>query len=245
MRIKKLLILISLFLVIASSHLPAGGQGSRFVISQLKFPGNWDPYPGVFSQLKHYLTNTTSIRVMPQRRVLEAGDKKLFYSPFIIFTGKGAYPPFSSGEIRNLKRYIRGGGLIMIDSAGDEAFKESVNRTMKRIFPDKEFTPIPDDHAVFRSFYLVKFVSGRHIRKPYLEGIEVEGRVGVILSENDIWGAWQRDRMGNFAQTLLPGRPGQRKEAVKLALNIAIYSVCGTYKSDPVHIPHIERKLGR
>ncbi|MGM0442120.1 MAG: DUF4159 domain-containing protein [Elusimicrobiota bacterium] len=221
------------------------GQGNKFVLAQLKYSGNWDPYPGMFEPVYKYLTNTTSINMIKERRIITLNDNLLFYSPFLLFTGRGSYPEFSAGEIENLRRYIRGGGILFIDTAGDEAFSKSVDRTIEKVFPSRDFTKIPNDSAVFKSFYLIDFVSGRDINVPYLEGIKLDSRFGIIKSDNDLPGVWPRDRAGNFKYDLLPGKLSQRKEALKLTLNILIYSVSGTYKTDPVHRPHIERKKGR
>lgn len=226
---------------------PAGadGQGSWFVYAQLEYPGNWDPYPDAFRHIYRYLTNTTSIRTMEERRVLSLDDKELFYSPFVIFTGRGGYPEFTEEQIVNLRRYIEGGGIILIDTCGDAEFAFCADRTIKRAFPRDEYRKIPSDHAIFRSFYLVDYVSGRVLNSPYLEAITVGSRAAVIKSTNDILGVWPRDQLGNWEYEIMPGKFGQRKEAIKLTLNMLIYSVCGTYKNDPVHEPYINQKLRR
>ena len=240
---RKLIISIIFFL---SYAIPAaGGQGSEFVFSQLKYPGNWDPYPESHSEILHYLETTTSMRVQKERRVVDAGSKLLFSSPFLFITGKGRYPEFNEQEILNLRRYVEGGGIILLDTCGDAAFNECADRTFSRVLPGYEYRKIPQDHAVFRSFYLIDYVSGRIINTPYLEGIVVDSRYSVIKSANDLAGVWPRDPMGNWKYKLVPGNYRQRKEAVKLTLNILMYSVCGTYKNDPVHEPSIKRKLGR
>ncbi len=133
----------------------------------------------------------------------------------------------------------------MIDTASDRDFEISADRLISRAFPDKSYAAIPSDHAVYRSFYLVDYVSGRRISSPRLDGLEVGGRIAVIKTVNDLLGVWPRDRLGNWSYGLIPGRQDQRKEALKLTLNIIMYSVSGTYKSDPVHQPHIKEKLGR
>ena len=234
-----------LLLAALTSTAVIGGQGSSFVFTQLKYPGNGDPYPDSHSEILYYLETTTSLRVDKERRVIEADSRMLFSSPFIFFTGRGSYPLFSDEDILNLRRYVEGGGIILIETGGDTGFKESADRTIKRVLPGYEYRKIPSDHAVFRSFYLIDFVSGRTINSPYLEGIMVSSRYSVIKSANDLAGVWPRDRMGNWKYTLVPGKYRQRNEAVKLTLNILMYSVCGTYKNDPVHQPSIKRKLGR
>jgi hypothetical protein len=240
---KKLIIILLISTIIP--RVVFAGQGSWFVFTQLKHTGNWDPYPESFTQVYYYLQNTTSLRVKPNRRVVTADDEEIFYSPFLLFTGKGSYPEFTEDQIINLKRYILGGGILLIDTAGDEQFSQCADKTIKKIFPEREYEKVKQDNALFRSFYLVDYVSGRTIRSPYLEGITINSRLAVIKSHNDIMGIWPRDNLGNWKFPLIPDKYGQRKEAIKLTLNIMMYSVCGTYKSDPVHQPFIKRKLGR
>lgn len=241
--------LIFIYLIFALCGIPCKSadesQGSWFVFSQLKFPGNWDPYPEAFSQIYHYLINTTSLRIMPDRRIIEMGENRLFDSPFIVVTGRGSYPAFEEKYITDLRRYIEGGGLLFIETNADVQFRKSVERTINRVFPEKRYKKIPQEHAVFRSFYLIDFVSGLSINVPYLETIMIGSRSAVILSHNNLFGVWARDRMGNWKYPLVPGRYRQRREAIKLTLNIIMFSLCGTYKNDPVHQPAIKRKLGR
>ncbi|MEA3507022.1 MAG: DUF4159 domain-containing protein [Elusimicrobiota bacterium] len=236
-----LILLMLLAFDAAAEELPS----DKFIFSQLSHGGSWDPYPGAHGMIDYYLSNTTSLDMYPERNILTLTDKDLFYFPFLLFTGRGAYPDFTEAEIVNLRRYLRGGGILFIDTGGDTDFASSVEKTFRKVFPDKNFTKIPDDHAVYRSFYLIDYVSGRNITRPFLTGMEVESRIAVIKSENDLPGVWPGDKAGNWHYSLVPGRPGQRKEALKLTLNILVYSVSGTYKSDKVHQPDIKRKLRR
>ncbi|MDA3792717.1 MAG: DUF4159 domain-containing protein [Elusimicrobia bacterium] len=236
---------------------------AEFVYAQLSCNGSWDPYPEAHKLISYYLSATTSIDMFPERKVLTLSDKELFYYPFLVFTGRGSYPDFSDTQIQNLRRYLRGGGILFLETAGDPEFTESAERTLGRVFPSKifpskifpdknsdripgqQFKKIPDDYAIFRSFYLIDYVSGRTLKYPYLTGIEVESKIAVIRSDNDLIGVWPQDRAGNPGYSLMPDKPGQRREAVKLTLNILIYSLSGTYKSDDVHQPFIKQKLKR
>ncbi|MFW6134380.1 MAG: DUF4159 domain-containing protein [Elusimicrobiota bacterium] len=241
----KVKIITAISLLFLNLNCFAYKQGTKFVYSQIKFNGNWDPHPETFNQVKYYLENTTSIRMLPERRTITLDDDMLFFSPFIIFTGRGKYPSFTEKQILNLRRYLQGGGILFIDTAGDREFSECVHRTIKRVLPDKNFKKIPSEHALFRSFYLIDYVSGLAVNNPYLEGIYVESRIAVIKSNNDLVGVWPRDRLGNWKNNVIPGKLNQRIEAIKLYLNIIMYSVCGTYKNDPVHQPYIKEKLRR
>jgi len=121
----------------------------------------------------------------------------------------------------------------------------SFRKELTIIFPEKKLFKLPNDHPVYRSFYLLRGVGGRRLTNNYLEGIEIAGRTALIYSQNDLVGAWAKDRLGNYLWECSPGGENQRFEAQKLTQNIIMYSVTGTYKSDSIHQPFIEQKLRR
>ena len=41
---------------------------------------------------------------------------------------------------------------------------------------------------------------------------------------------------------LVPGSPDQREHAIRLAVNIAMYVLCSTYKDDLVHESFLKRR---
>ena len=230
--------------IVSSSR---GEQRDRFVFSQLRYAGgDWDPYPKAHEEILHYLVTTTSVKALAGRRELSLTGPELFSSPFLYMTGQGEFGPFTPQEEENLRRYLLSGGLLLIDDASGSRnldFDRAVRREMVRLFPDVKLKSLPPEHAVFRSFYLSPSVAGRTIVNPYLEGIDIDGQTVVIYSQNDLGGAWVRDRLGNWLYECIPGGELQRLEAMKLFLNIIIYSLTGTYKRDDVHRPYIEEKL--
>ena len=222
--------------------------GNRFVLAQLKSgleTSDWDPYPSASRDILAFLQQTTSVKAAPERRVVGLTDPLLFQSPFLIFTGAGRII-WTPEERENLKKYISGGGLLFAENRSGEpngSFDDSFRGQMKALFPEKTLAVIPRDHAVFRSFYLLRAVGGRRQTRNTLEGIEVDGRVAVIYSHNDILGAWAKDLFGNFLFECTPGGEPQRWESEKLMMNIILYSVTGTYKTDSIHKSFIEDKL--
>lgn len=222
-------------------------QRDRFVFTQLRYKGgDWDPYPTAYKEILHYLMTTTSVKAEIAKRELSLDDPELFSSPFLYMSGKEEFAPFTAQEIENLRRYLSCGGLLFIDDASEErnlGFNRAVHREMEKLFPDGKIKRLPPDHAVFRSFYLSPSVVGRKVGNPYLEGIDIDGQTVVIYSQNDLGGAWVRDRLGNWLYECIPGGELQRLEAMKLFLNIVIYSLTGTYKSDAIHEPYIQQKL--
>lgn len=223
-------------------------QRDRFVFTQLRYNGDWDPYPNIFRDIIGFLTYTTSIVAIEDRRIVDLQDKELFSSPMIILLNNGKFAGFSSDEREKLKQFITSGGTIFIeDSSGNKIseFDKKIREELRILFPDKKLKKIPTEHALYRSFYLLRGIAGRYITNNYLECIDIGNRTAVIYSQNDIFGAWARDRFGNYFFECLPGGEKQRFEAQKLTINLIVFSLTGTYKTDAIHRPFIERKLQR
>ena len=224
--------------------------GNKFVLVQLKTKGEtnqWDPYPLVARDILSCLQQTTSVRAVQEKRIVELQDPALFQSPFLVYSGSGGCS-WSKEEKEILKKYLSGGGFIFVEDRTGEAggsFDYSFRNELKSIFPEKALSILPREHAVFRSFYLLRTVGGRKLTHNYLEGLDIEGRTALIYSQNDILGAWAKDLLGNFLFPCNPGGEAQRWESQKLMMNIILYSVTGTYKTDSIHLPFLEEKLRR
>ncbi len=220
-------------------------QGDKFRFCVLKHSGNYLPHPTAVRSVLVYLKSTTSID--PPLKVFkeEIGDK-IFNFPFLYLSAKGALPDFSGQEIGVLSRHLTSGGFLLIDEAenyGSDDFLLSVKNFVRKIFPDKDFVKIPPSDVIFKSFYLKPKVAGRTDTSPYLWGIKKGGRWVVVYCRDDLLGAWARDASGRFLYDCLPGGESQRLEAIKVTVNIIMYSLTGTYKQDIIHRKFIERKL--
>ncbi|MFH0806800.1 MAG: DUF4159 domain-containing protein [Elusimicrobiota bacterium] len=243
---KQIIIIFSvIFLVITTGF---ASQSNRLVFTQLQYNGDWDPYYSEYPDILNFLTLTTSIEALPERRVVKLNDDLLFSSPLLIMLNSGKFSGFSQAERDTLKKYINGGGILFIeDSTGGKYsdFDKKIRKELEYILPDKRLTKLPKEHALFRAFYLLRGIAGRYITNNYLEGIDLSGRTAVIYSENDMFGAWVRDRFGNYFLECVPGGENQRFEAQKLTINLLVFSVTGTYKNDFIQKKFIEEKLRR
>jgi len=238
--------------LIVACGLAFAGSGNRFVYGQLKHDGAWDPYPGVHERVFDTLRSMTNIPYDPQRRDVNLTDAALFETPFLLVKGNSALH-FSKEEKTRLRRYIdRGGFVIFDDTLADVRgpFAGSVRALMAELYPDRPFHKLPPDHAVYRSFFLLRNAAGRRISDRSLEGLDLGGdggaqaRTAALYCPNDMMGAWMRDNLGQYSFTCEPGGEGQRWETFKLTVNIIYLSLTGTYKKDAIHQPFIEMKLG-
>ena len=224
-------------------------DGDDFVFAQLKYDGgDWDPHPKAYEEILYYLISTTNVRTEIKREVVRADDPVLFQRPFLYLAGNGDFNPFSQREINSLRRYLSGGGFLLVDdcsSSLDEAFYKAIKRELKRILPDMEFAPLDQEHAIFYSFYLKPMVRGLTVRKKELEAITLDKDTVVLYSANNLAGVWERDALGNWLSDPFPFGEEQRMEAMKLTLNIIMYALTGSYKKDALHQKAIKEKLRR
>ena len=99
--------------------------------------------------------------------------------------------------------------------------------------------------ADLRTADAVRGASGRLAARgalAQLEAITVGDRVAVVYSRHDLGGAWARDNLGNWEHAVEPGGDRQRELALRLGVNIVLYSLCLDYKDDQVHAPFIMRR---
>ena len=219
----------------------------HFFFTQLKYRGGeWDPNPQYVVPFIEELELRTSIDGLKERRTTALSDPDLFFHPFLYMAGKYEFEPFTSREREILRRFLTYGGFLFAeDTVGAKGFgfDRAFRAEMKEIFPHPELKRLPPDHSIYRSFYLIDQVGGRQKVNPYLEGIDLNSWTPVIYSQNDLSGAWARDRFGKWVHECAPGGEPQRSSAFKVGINIIVYSLTSDYKKDLVHHPFIKRRL--
>ena len=58
----------------------------------------------------------------------------------------------------------------------------------------------------------------------------------MIYCRNDLSGALERGNDGRHRYPAVPGGEWQRREAVKLGINLVLYSLTANYKKDQAHV---------
>jgi hypothetical protein len=112
-----------------------------------------------------------------------------------------------------------------------------------------QLTPVPADHVLTKSFYLLQDFPGR-----WADGrvwIEVSGEnvndgvARIIVGSNDWASAWAIDQSGQPMFPVVPGGERQREMALRFGVNLLMYTLTGNYKTDQVHVPAILERLGQ
>lgn len=233
--------------VFSQPSLSFGSLFPHFFFTQLKYRGGkWDPNPLFVDAIVEELELRTSIDAKKERRVMEISDPDLFFSPLLYMAGRYAFEPFTQQEREILRRFLTYGGFLFAeDTVGAKGygFDQAFRKEMEKILPNNKMKRLPFDHSVYQSFYLISSFGGRQKVNSYLEGIMIDNWTPVIYSQNDLSGAWSRDRYGKWVHECNPGGEPQRSAAFKLGINIIVYSLTSDYKKDVMHHPFIKRRL--
>jgi hypothetical protein len=153
----------------------------------------------------------------------------------------------SPAGVEALRRYLTFGGFLLIDSAEgttDGAFDRSVRALCAALYPAPaaNLEVVPNDHVVYKSFYLLDRPVGRLALSPVMEGVTRSGRLTVAYVQNDLGGAWSKDNFGNYDFPCEPDGERQRELAFRMGVNLVMYALCLDYKTDQVHVPFIMRR---
>ena len=223
-----------------------GPAVKRFAFAQLRHGGaDWEPHPSAVGEFVRELERMTSVEAAPERVDLPAGDPRLFSHPFLCLRGVREFPAFSEAEVGRLRTWIEAGGTLLVDDAAGTpgyGFDAAARRELARILPESRPARLGSDHTVFKSFFLVRTVSGARIASPFLEGITLQGRTAVILSANNLLGAYARDPLGRWVDPCAPGGERQRRLAFHLGVNIVLYALCSDYKQDRIHVSFLRQR---
>lgn len=183
-----------------------------------------------------------------------ADDPDILAEPFVLWPGDGEIEPLTAPELRGLERFIKLGGVIVVDDASPELghFGRAARREIARVVPETPLVKLTagasmateTGHVIFKSYYLLDGPVGRVAGPDAVDAI-VRGRnAQVIFLEHDLLGALARTPEGSWALPCEPGGFRQRQLAIRFAVNLAMYVLCSNYKDDQVHARALMRRRG-
>lgn len=160
----------------------------------------------------------------------------------------------SPQSIDALNAYLHSGGTIVFDApdqAGALGSAAAGANGMRldqilRTLDVPPLTPVPQDHVLTRSFYLLEGMPGRYADASVLiesTSTENDGVSSVVIGGNDWAAAWARDSNGIPLYSVVPGGERQRELAYRVGVNMVMYALTGNYKGDQVHLPSIMERL--
>ncbi|MFD1911565.1 DUF4159 domain-containing protein [Halodurantibacterium flavum] len=198
---------------------------------------------------------------------LEQDDIAFF--PFLYWPVTEGQPVPSDAAYARLNQYLRTGGMILFDTrdADVAGFGGSTPagrhlQTLAAPLDIPPLEPLPEDHVLTRTFYLLQDFPGRHMGRglwveaapPDPEAVEGmpfrnlnDGVTPVVIGGNDWASAWAVDDRGLPLMPVGRGFAGERQReiAYRFGINLVMHVLTGNYKSDQVHVPALLERLGQ
>jgi Domain of unknown function (DUF4159)/Aerotolerance regulator N-terminal len=185
----------------------------------------------------------------------------------------GAKKPTPQALTR-IDAYMKQGGTVLFDTRdavlappgpGGEARSPGMVelRSILASLDIPELEPVPKEHVLTKTFFLLRDFPGRftsgQLWVEALQGSNKEedeedtkrparggdGVSSIIITSNDLAGAWATRPDGQPMLPLIPGEPRQREFAFRAGVNIVMYTLTGNYKADQVHVPALLERLGQ
>lgn len=168
--------------------------------------------------------------------LVQPSDPRLFENPFLYAVEVGRWY-LDDEEAANLRDYLLRGGFLMVDDFHGDAQWEAFMESMERVFPDRQWKDIPDDHEVFHVLYdldhktqipgIGALRDGSTCEQCYYGGAEPhwrgyfddDGRLMVAINFNmDLGDAWEHADWADYPQPLTA-------LAYRFAISYALYAM--------------------
>ncbi|MES1187607.1 MAG: DUF4159 domain-containing protein [Myxococcales bacterium] len=190
------------------------------------------------------LVNRTSAPARLAPREVSLDRPELCNEPFAIWAGDADVGSLSVAERRGLAKFIRLGGVLVVDDSdpAQGSFGRSVRRELLRVLPESPPVRLDPSHVVYKTFYIVERPVGRVLGPPTIDAIVRGKNAQVLLLSHDLLGALARSDEGSYSLPTEPSGYDQRQQAMRFAVNIAMYVLCSDYKDDQVHAPFLMRR---
>ncbi len=216
--------------------------------------------------LTRVLASRTSAELAEPIAVNPARDELAVY-PLIywpIVAGQSQPQPEARTRIA---AYMKNGGTVVFDTRdalishpGGAPTEEALwLRALLAGVDVPELEPVPRDHVLTKTFYLLDRIVGRTaVGQTWIEALPPadandkgrparagDGVSPIIIASDDLAAAWAGDAAGAALYPLIPGGARQRELAFRSGINLVMYTLTGNYKADQVHAKDIIERLTR
>jgi len=203
---------------------------------------------------------------------LDIGKDELAFFPLIYWPVLPNAAKPTPAALARIDAYMKNGGTVLFDTRdaitappGPGGANRSPGmlalRNILGSLDIPELEPVSRDHVLTKTFFLLRDFPGRfnsgqlwvealptgndaddESKRPARAG---DGVSSILITSNDMAGAWATRSDGQAMLPMVPGEPRQREFAFRAGVNIVMYTLTGNYKADQVHVPALLERLGQ
>jgi len=216
----------------------------RFALAQVQIDvlrgggGAGGAAPTSFAELAREVAQRTSIEVAQRPAVWEGLDEVSLAEPWLwvddlrSISGPG-------GSLRpDIVFWLKRGGLLIIEGvASPEELARLTTLPFQHDPVRPEWQPIPPDHELMRSFYLLDALPT--CQNIVWRGFNFDARMAILAIPYRFLSTVQDVRVA------IPGCPNvpERERSTRLFVNLLMVALATDYKKDQIHLPEILKRL--
>jgi hypothetical protein len=190
----------------------------------------------------------------------------LSFYPLVYWPIVASRPQPPRVAISKAAAFMKQGGTVLFDTRdatsarpGGAASPEALwLRQLLAGVDVPELEPVPADHVVTKTFYLIDGFIGRYtLGQTWIEALPPapagggarparsgDGVSPIVITGNDLAAGWASDPEGESYYSLVPGGHRQHELALRGGVNLVMYTLTGNYKADQVHVRDLLERLG-
>ena len=197
-------------------------DAQSFSVARVHYGGGGDWYsdPSSIPNLLTYLEKNTPVSTVDEDIHIKLTDKDVYQYPYLYLTGHGNIR-LTESEVISLRSILMNNGFLHADD--NYGLDPSFRRELKRVFPNKELVPLPNDHPIFHNYF--SFPNGlpkvhEHDGKPpqALALFEEDRMIVLYTYESDLGDGWEDASVHEDPWPI-------REAALKMGVNIIYYSL--------------------
>jgi hypothetical protein len=197
-------------------------SAQSFSIARVHYSGGGDWYsdPSSLPNLLTYLNRNTPMSAYSEEYRIKLTDDDANQYPYLYLTGHGNIR-FTDDEMISLRSILMNGGFLHADD--NYGMDPSFRREMKRVFPNKDLVPLPNNHPIFSSYFNLENGLPKvheHDNNPSQAFALFEGEHMIVLYtfESDLGDGWED---ASVHQDPFP----IREAALKMGVNIIYFAL--------------------
>ena len=197
-------------------------DAQTFSVARVHYGGGGDWYsdPSSIPNLLTYLEKNTPVSTVDEDIHIKLTDKDIYQYPYLYITGHGNIR-LTENEVISLRSILMNNGFLHADD--NYGLDASFRRELKRVFPNKELVPLPNDHPIFHNYF--SFPNGlpkvhEHDGKPpqALALFEEDRMIVLYTYESDLGDGWEDASVHEDPWPI-------REAALQMGVNIIYYSL--------------------
>ena len=197
-------------------------DAQSFSVARVHYGGGGDWYsdPSSIPNLLTYLEKNTPVSTVDEDIHIKLTDKDVYQYPYLYLTGHGNIR-LTENEVISLRSILMNNGFLHADD--NYGLDASFRRELKRVFPNKELVPLPNDHPIFHNYF--SFPNGlpkvhEHDGEPpqALALFEEDRMIVLYTYESDLGDGWEDASVHEDPWPI-------REAALKMGVNIIYYSL--------------------